>query len=316
MTHLVFIHGINNHKYFPSNIRASWWSFLVEGWRQHNFGPIPDPPKITVGYYAQRLYAACYGNIYLQEDLNRELPELDLDKVITLAREKYETSGNGVGLLQEYASRQGVAIPSEEIRTQGIIRRNLIRLGDILEGMLPPDVSKNLTRKYLAQAAVYCDRIGLRNGIERQIMELISGISDPMEPIENLSDEPIVLVTHSLGTVVGYRMLFNPAAQRAEIPLFITLGSPLSLKFMQKSLDQQTLKFTQPPVEKWINIHDAEDFVTLGDSLAQQNIGFPGIANYGSGEYANGDGRHDIRPHLKAREASKAIYEALTNSSV
>jgi len=84
MAHIVFIHGVNNHNYFPSNIEASWWSFLVEGWRQHNFGAIPNPPKITVGYYAQRLYAACYGTTYLKEVLNQELPKFDLDNLVTL----------------------------------------------------------------------------------------------------------------------------------------------------------------------------------------------------------------------------------------
>lgn len=311
MVHLVFIHGINNQKRYPSDIQEIWWDQLVEGWKKHDHGPIPQKPKITVAYYAQRLYAACHGKPYLTDDPNGELPPLDLKSIVKMGESTLNTSGDGVEFLREYAKANNIVLPNEEIQQQGSFRRNLIKLGDWLAKRLPDDFSKDIAGQFLGQAAVYCDSLGLRNGIERQVMQLISGQSDPMEPITSFGSEPIIIVTHSLGSVVGFRMLLSGAFNRAQIPLFVTLGSPLSAEFIQKSLNQDPLRFPRPHVENWVNIYDREDVVTLGNSLMEKEIGFPGVENYPTKEYKKGDGRHGIGPHLRTYEASKAIFNAL-----
>ena len=178
MVHLVFIHGINNQKLYPSEIRETWWGHLVDGWRKHEFGPIPERPKITVGYYAQRLYAACHKKPFLTDDPNSELPPLDLESLVQMGGESLDTSGDGISFLREYAAANNIMIPEEEVQEQGALRRNLIKLGDWLAKRLPDDLSKDVASKFLGQAAVYCDSLGLRRGIERQMIQLISGETD------------------------------------------------------------------------------------------------------------------------------------------
>ena len=312
MVHLVFIHGINNEKKYPSDIERIWWEKLVEGWKKHDFGPIPKKPKITVGYYAQRLYAACKGAPYLTSDPKGELPIFDIDAVVSMGKSDFEKNGNGMELLHDIAKMYEVEIPKKDIQEQGFIRRNLVKLGSLLEDILPEKISKNLARGFLGQAAVYCDKKGLRNGIQRQVMGQISGETDPIEVINKLSDEPLIIVTHSMGTVVGYRMMFSSAAKVSKIPLFITLGSPLSLKFIKKSLDQRELRYPKPFVDRWINVSDDEDGVPMGNSLSKKEIGFEGVENYPTKEYKDDENPHSVGAHLRTYQISKSIYDALS----
>lgn len=313
MAHLVFIHGINNQEYYPRDISDNWWRYLEEGWKRQNLPEIKNRPKITVGYYAQRLYTATEGHPYLKNAPNNELPQIDIDSLVSMGEGNLSEFGLGLSLLDEYAGFADIEMPREDIQTMGRLRRNLIKLANALEDRISEDNAKEIARGFLGQAAIYCDAQGLRDGIQRQVMQLISGQNDPMEPIQKLSDDPIILVTHSLGTVVGYRMLFSEAARNTKIPLFITLGSPLSVKFIKSSLDNPMRRFPKPPIDRWINAYHEEDAVTLGNPLSEDEIGFPGIENYGTSQYDADDSKHDIGPHLRTPEICEAIHQLLVS---
>ena len=311
MAHLVFIHGINNQIHYPRSIAENWWNYLVEGWIEHGLGPIPKRPKITVGYYAQRLYAAAHGELFLKYDPYDELPNVNPSNVVSQGADQIDSSGDGLELLREYANHYNEELPKQDVVHQGFMKQALIKIADELEDRLNPKVAKNLARAALGQAAVYCDAEGIRNGIQQQVMRQISEMSDPLDLVEDLGDEPIILVTHSLGTVVGYRMLFEEAAQNTSIPLFVTLGSPLSVKFIKKSVDENPLVMPSNVI-KWVNGYSNEDVVALGNPLGKDEIGFSGIENILIEGYQPQEKPHDIRPHLKAHGISHAIYKALT----
>jgi subtilisin family serine protease len=84
-----------------------------------------------------------------------------------------------------------------------------------------------------------------------------------------ISGEPFVLVTHSLGTVIGYEVLSELSlSQRAEAGLFVTLGSPLGLQEMQDEIRKRVQTLTIPDgVRAWHNFADGFDPIALDVAL-------------------------------------------------
>lgn len=78
----------------------------------------------------------------------------------------------------------------------------------------------------------------------------------------NAVDDKVILLGHSLGSVVVYDAL----SEHPELPVrgLITLGSPLGLPTVRRRL--QTLQFPSG-VARWVNVFDPRDFVTGRERL-------------------------------------------------
>jgi hypothetical protein len=96
-----------------------------------------------------------------------------------------------------------------------------------------------------------------------------------------LQENPQVLITHSLGTVVAFKLLREMEAQgkSVEIPLLITMGSPLGLDAFKKKLGPPRGKPSF--VKRWANFYDPSDLVALGKAL-DENTFAAGIENDGT----------------------------------
>lgn len=115
---------------------------------------------------------------------------------------------------------------------------------------------------------------------------------------------PAVVVAHSLGTIVTYKILREAA--RAVAPLYLTLGSPLAVKAVQNGLGPP---FGRPgSVARWLNGLDPNDAVTLGRGIKDTNFG-PGIENID--DINNGDNPHDIRQYLSDPRIAEVLARAL-----
>ncbi|MDN3293218.1 hypothetical protein QWM81_03965 [Streptomyces ficellus] len=80
--------------------------------------------------------------------------------------------------------------------------------------------------------------------------------------LEDAGDAPLLVVGHSLGSVVAYETL---AEAEGETELFVTLGSPLGIAEVQGHL-------ARPPsvpagVRAWLNASDLRDLVALDHTL-------------------------------------------------
>jgi hypothetical protein len=151
----------------------------------------------------------------------------------------------------------------------------------------------------LATADVYhyLTKPGVRDVLETGVRQAIT------------VDVEHIVVAHSLGSIVAYNLLRRDGSQLGwRIPLFITLGSPLAITRIKRSLTP----YRHPScVGKWFNAMDPDDIVAL-HPLDYANFPIdPEIENKTDVENDT-DNQHGISGYLKDREVARRIYEALT----
>jgi len=112
---------------------------------------------------------------------------------------------------------------------------------------------------------------------------------------------PVVLVTHSLGTVVG-RDLLDDAKLRKRTLMWVTAGSPLGLDAVQKNLLAPGVR---NPGVRWLTAYDVHDIVALGHPLGP--AWGPLLRNV---QVDNGDSPHSIERYLGHPEVAGPVGTA------
>jgi hypothetical protein len=127
-----------------------------------------------------------------------------------------------------------------------------------------------------------------------------------------LLDSPTVVVAHSLGSVIAYRLL-RKVEKKAEVPLLVTLGSPLGICTIKEHLSPPSLAFPAA-VNAWLNATDEKDCVAFHSRLDHDTF-IDGIENVVSVKHSK-DNPHDICDYLGNRTVAKRIHTALTRAAV
>jgi hypothetical protein len=119
----------------------------------------------------------------------------------------------------------------------------------------------------------------------------------------------LVVVAHSLGTVIAFKLLRELATEAPdlEIPLLLTLGSPLALSAVKSALGPPRL--IPSMATKWINAFDPGDPVTLGKPLDETNFA-KGIYNIGDVDN-NAFNGHSIDGYLPDPRVIAALSAAI-----
>jgi hypothetical protein len=287
---LAFVHGINNELETPASIEKTWWEALQRGWNAAGLAAKPRP-DISVGYYAD-LLAGTTTSVAV---------EMGPGGIST---------GLAVGLLQEYADAAGVSdaelaavaaemgLPAEAVAQGAPHEGWIVNFASVLERILPTK-GKLMARLFLRQAVTYINDKVLAAQIDRKVAaSIFDGKPDP-----------VIVVAHSLGTVVTYRIHADTSSAQRDVPLFVTLGSPLGVRMFKSILPARGAMPT-PPIGCWFNARHRDDFVTLGRAIIEQSIGFQGVQD--STEIAGDDpDRHSIAQYLSSPAVAKMIHERL-----
>jgi hypothetical protein len=122
------------------------------------------------------------------------------------------------------------------------------------------------------------------------------------------SDSESVVVSHSLGTVVAYRILHDQGSGAGwRVPLFVTLGSPLGVEVIRKHL--APIGF--PACAKhWFNAMDDRDVVALWPLDKNSFNVNPAIENKTDVDNPS-ENRHNISGYLGDKEVARRIHDAL-----
>jgi hypothetical protein len=147
----------------------------------------------------------------------------------------------------------------------------------------------------------------LKNGTIRETID--NGVSAAMTAgVES------VVVAHSLGTVVAYNLLRQQAEQRGwKVPLFVTVGSPLAVTEIRKTLRALAPCRCPQRVGAWFNALDERDVVALYP-LDASNFPLdpvnPAIENKRDVRNKT-ENRHGIAGYLDDAVVARRIHEAL-----
>ena len=124
---------------------------------------------------------------------------------------------------------------------------------------------------------------------------------------------PFVVVAHSQGTMIAYDVLSE--MKHLDVPLFVTIGSPLGIQEVQDRLkrftNQKRLAIPQC-VKRWVNVYDDNDPVAVDERLANDylpkntiedievvNTDSPAHPHSGSGYLRTDPVRHTVRDAVR-----------------
>jgi subtilisin family serine protease len=119
-------------------------------------------------------------------------------------------------------------------------------------------ITKKLTKAFLRDVNDFFFDAAKRAQMEKSLTDRLTGPG------------PYVIVAHSQGTMVAYEVLRKLKANDIQVPLFVTIGSPLGLAEVQDVFKTWTGKknlATPACVERWVNVADRLDPVAFDSNL-------------------------------------------------
>lgn len=279
---VVAVHGLGQQMQGPQKLRRQWLPALQDGLEAAGADPLKSDGELAVAFYGDlfRPPAVTEPSTPPEEDSSLEKEDAALAQEL-LPMWRAAAAEQGTSEEQETTSKRGS--PS---RITAAIRFLLSSqfFGDLTERMLIGDLKQ--IRRYLTEP-----------GIRYAARERLAAAIRP---------ETRVIVAHSLGSIVAYEALC--AHPEWEVPMLVTLGSPLGANFVFDRL--------QPPpddglgswpgsIRQWINIADSDDFMA-----AKRLTGlFAGPVS--DVQTDNGARARDVTSYLRSSTTGRAIADGL-----
>jgi hypothetical protein len=130
-----------------------------------------------------------------------------------------------------------------------------------------PLLPKSMTRSIEETKRYFCNGDNIACDIRELLkQELRSQLS---------TNEKTLLIGHSLGSVIAYDTLWELSHLEnlpGKIDLFLTIGSPLGLNYIQHKLmghDRQGKNKYPTNIRHWVNISSVGDVVALGEVFSE-----------------------------------------------
>ncbi|MGH8909478.1 MAG: hypothetical protein ACRD0K_24015 [Egibacteraceae bacterium] len=98
---------------------------------------------------------------------------------------------------------------------------------------------------------------------------LFGGLGQPMRDVVHRAvsgiDGPVIVLGHSLGSIIAYDALRARRSAALDVPLLVTVGSPLGVTEVQDLVEQPL--HVPAAAAAWRNVSDARDLVALDHTL-------------------------------------------------
>jgi endonuclease G, mitochondrial len=284
---LVFLHGRGQQGLNPDALRRSWTAGLVEGLTLAGLRPLS----------AAEAWFPFYGDALAEALVRERVPIESLDPMNAAeAMAPGEPSTRSVyeELIGEAAERSGLPpelAPTEDENFLGGLVGNLQKQLSWVAGRSGLD--ELLIAAIFKDVAAYLDHEPVRKLVLDAVMETIP------------SSGQIVLVSHSLGTVVGMDLITR-LPREIEVVQLVTAGSPLGMDGVFKRLLSGGPHKPQE-VGSWLNAWCAPDPVAIGCPLGDS--WGPGIAEVITNNPK--DRAHSIAEYLADARVARRIGSVL-----
>jgi hypothetical protein len=294
MKKLIFVHGRNQQGKDPVGLLSEWTGYAQAGVTSigHTWPTtlLPEMP-----FYGDRL-------IQLIEQLDSPTIETAIERGAGNTDSELEFRGE---LLLEIAAQAGISQEEIEDQFQEDIRRRggnpeVVERGpgnwewvhSILKLLDRTSLGAKVIDGFTRDVYVYLTK----GNVQRKIDEIVRA---------SISNDPCVIVAHSLGSVVAYHILKE--LDGPQNITFITVGSPLGIRTIRKHLG--VLKMPAR-VRHWYNAMDEKDIVALYP-LDDNNFDItPPIKNKTTVDNQTGE-HHGIEGYLKDPDVAQVLYDGL-----
>jgi hypothetical protein len=284
---LVFVHGRAQEHKDPVALKKEWIEALAYGLSKTGLKvPIPDD-AIALPYYGNALF-----------DLTKNLGQVEkeaiarggpaADPMLQFEADALLELSAKAGLAESDIQSQFGAAPGARGPENWWWVQAIARALDRWKGGLSAGALKLILR----DVYVYTTRGGVAAEIDRIVTA-------------DISQEPTVIVSHSLGTVVAYNILRRDP-RPLQTPLLVTVGSPLAIRAVRRQL----VPLRSPKVGAWFNAFDPADIVALNPLDAENFPVTPAVENKNDVHNFT-ENRHGIAGYLADPIVARKIYDSL-----
>ncbi|MER6678053.1 serine protease [Streptomyces sp. NPDC000983] len=290
--HLIFLHGRSQHGKDPADLRRRWTGGLNHGLTRAGLATVA-PENVWFPFYGDRI-----AEVIGQQEA---IPAYGADVPAVAAAETYaveSVDGTYERLVLEAAALDGMphnGRPASE------------NLGSTLVGSLQGALSWLSARTgvdALTIATLFRDVDAyLRDdGIRNAVLDCVAQTLPP--------EGELVLVTHSLGTVVGMDLVANRLPSPTKVTLLLTAGSPLGMDAVYSRLIPPGTR-RPDAVKNWVNAWCPTDAVAIGCPLERRW----GKLTEEHAVVNASDRSHSIEEYLAHPEVAQAVDEFLRPTS-
>lgn len=287
-TKLLLVHGRGQQGLIPDALKAEWMATLGRGATVLGVS-VPADIDVAFPYYGDKLdeFTRAF-DLPLTSDVQPRGSQID-NEFLAFQAEFAEAVRQRAGITDaqvdaEYGDNAQPRGPLNWAWVQAILRAV-----DKHGGGMNQKTLEVFTRDVF----LYTTRAGVRDEIDAIVAA-------------KLTEQPTVVVGHSLGSVVAYSVLRSDR-RTLRVPLLVTVGSPLAVRGVR---DQFRPLRSPAPVAAWYNAFDTRDVVALYPLDADNFPVQPSIENNGRVRNST-DNRHGIAGYLNDPDVAKRILDGL-----
>ncbi|WP_089605166.1 lipase family protein [Acinetobacter piscicola] len=294
---IIFIHGMNQQNYSAESLKQHWIDIFQQGIDELQINFNTHDLKIALPFYADLLIKHQLSNSF---DLNHFLPksllEYHLHKNNQTVKPLIIQPNKEIPPLPYFQPKQDLKLSAHLYLLSQLIKDKALKeFVSILNNF--PKLHENLIHKFLIETYLYLANPEFMNEVHQRILTSFE------------ENEEHIIVAHSLGTVIAYRLL-QQLKSKYCIQRFITLGSPLAFKVIQSKLIQPIVRPTSLHGE-WFNFYSSDDFLTTFP-LVNYPFNFnPRIINTAISTFINSP--HEIVGYLQHPAVIQNILDPILN---
>jgi hypothetical protein len=292
---LVFVHGRSQQHKNADDLKKAWIDAWKQGLAKSSLGLPIGEDAIRFPYYGDTL-----------DGLVRGVPDDQLARVVIRGEdEDRQQQAFVAAVLDEIRRNAGVSDEQVAEEAPGdVVERGLQNLRwvqAILKAIdrYVPGGSATSIALFTHDVYKYLTNPGIQDVIDRGVCEAFS------EGVET------IVVGHSLGSVVSYRLLAREGPKLGwVVPLYVTVGCPLAIGRIKSALRP----VSHPKCASgWFNARDPRDVVALYSLDAAHFDVDPAIENKADVRNHT-DNRHGISGYLDDPVVARRIHDALIAS--
>ena len=284
---LILIHGRDQQGNDPAELKRAWLAALDVGLSEAGL-PALKTTDIEFPFYGDEL-----------EKLVKEVDTPLINEVLAKGGVTDIHASDFRGrLLQEIATSAGVTPEQINAEYNGVATEkgplNWEWVQAILRALDTTPIGAATIDRFTRDVYVYLTYPAVQAAVNKIVAS-------------SLTEEPCVVVAHSLGSIITYRLLRDLTCQ-AKVKRLITVGSPLGVNAIRDLIKPPALA-NPDGLTEWFNAYDPRDVVALRPLDKQTWNISPLITNKGDVDNHTTN-RHGIGGYLDDATVARWIYEA------